>query len=88
MKKIELIETELGKVPVIITKAIESGEIYYIGTILGENNIFIQSKTEAFCVDQLKKAFELNMHFWVRYELSEIGLSYEGKVRKDWYNEW
>ncbi len=88
MKNVKLIETELGFVPVIIEKVEQNDEIYYNGTILGEHSIFIQAKTEAFCMDQLKKAFECTMHFWVRHELSEIRLNYEGKVSKNWYNEW
>ena len=88
MRQVRLIETEIGNVPVIIATVKYGGETYYNGTILGENNIFIQSKTEAFCLDQLKKAFELSMHFWVRHEISDLKLSYEGKVSKQWYNEW
>ena len=88
MKHVKLIETELGKIPVVITKVKTEGESYYNGKVLGENNIFIQTKTEAFCIDQLRKAFELSMHFWVRHQFSELGLIYEGKVSKQWYNEW
>ena len=88
MKRIELIDTELGKLPIVMEKAKENGEIYYNGTILGENSIFIQAKTEVFCIDQLRKAFECSMHFWVRHELSDIHLNYDGKVSKNWYNEW
>jgi len=84
MKHVKLIDTEIGKVPVVIEKK----DNYYNGTILSENNIFIQAKTEAFCIDQLRKAFECSMHFWVRFELSEINLTYEGKISKNWYNEW
>ena len=88
MAIVKLINTEVGMIPVVIDKITHEGEIYHNGTILGENNVFIQAKTEAFCLDQLKKAYELSMHFWIRGELSEIGLSYEGKVSKNWYNEW
>ena len=87
MKNIKVIYTEIGQVPVIIGSINENGEQYYNGTIMGENNIYIQTKTIATCLDQLKKAFELSLHFWVRFELSEIGLVYEGKVKKNWYNE-
>lgn len=89
MKKVILIDTEIGKVPALITgKRNAEGEDYYTGTILGEHSIFIEAKTEAFCIDQLQKAFELLMHFWVRSEFAEINLSYETKVSKNWYNEW
>jgi arginine repressor len=87
MKKVILIDTELGNVPVIINKVSENNEILFNGTILGENNIFIQARTEEFCIDQLRKSFECAMHFWIRYELVEIGLIYEGKINKNWYNE-
>ncbi len=89
MAIVKLIETELGNIPVVLDKIKHEGVEYYNGTILGERNIFIQAKTEAFCLDQqLKKAFELSMHFWVRNEFSDLKLSYEGKVSKQWYNEW
>jgi len=86
MKEIKIIDTEIGKVPVVINTREEHGMIYYEGTILTESNIFIQAETEEFCLQQLKKAFELSMHFWVRYELADLSLSYEGKVNKNWYN--
>ncbi len=88
MRRVKLIETEIGNVPVVIATVKYNGNTYYNGTILGENNIFIQAKTEAFCLDQLKKAFELSMHFWVRHEFSDLKLNYEGKMSKNWYNEW
>lgn len=88
MKKVELIDTEIGKVPIVISKVKQHGEINYNGRIIGENNIFIQTRTEAFCIDQLKKAFELSIHFWLRNELFDIQLKYEGKISKNWYNEW
>jgi hypothetical protein len=87
MRTIKVIYTELGQIPVIITPVKENSEEYYNGIILGENSIFIQAKSIAKCLEQLKKAFELSMHFWVRFELSDIGLTYEGKVKKDWYNK-
>jgi hypothetical protein len=86
MKNVKVIYTEIGQVPVLIDVIKESGTTYYNGTVLGEHTIFIQAQTMAYCLDQLKKAFELSLHFWIRYELSEIGLTYEGKVKKDWYN--
>jgi hypothetical protein len=88
MAEIKLIDTEIGRIPVVIRKIKQEGESYYTGMVLGENNIFIQTKTEAFCIDQLRKAFELSMHFWVRHEISDLKLKYEGKVSKQWYNEW
>ena len=86
MKKVKVIYTEVGVIPVLIETTKESGDTYYNGTILGEHNIFIQAKTMAYCLDQLKKAFELSLHFWVRLELTELQLSFEGKVQKNWYN--
>ena len=58
MKHVKVIYTEIGTIPVVINETTVNGEEYFNGTILGENNIFIQSKTEYFCLDQLKKAFE------------------------------
>ena len=86
MRTVKVIHTEIGEIFVIITPVTENGEDYYNGTILGENNNFIQAKSIVKCLEQLKKAFEISIHFWVRYELSEVGLTYEGKVKKDWYN--
>ena len=88
MKKVKVIHTELGEVPVIVAPVAEKGgDIHYNGTILGQNNIFIQTKSIATCLEQLKKAFELSMHFWLRQELHDLHLEYEGKIKKDWYNE-
>ena len=86
MKKVKVIYTEVGIIPVLIEITKENGDTYYNGTILGEHNIFIQAKTMAYCLDQLKKAFELSLHFWVRLELTELQLNFEGKVQKSWYN--
>lgn len=88
MKEVRIIETELGGVPVTLEKVKDNGEEFFLGEILGEKNIFIQTKTEAFCLNQLKKAFECSMHFWVRNQISNLKLNYEGKISKDWYNEW
>jgi len=86
MKELKLINTEIGRIPVLIQKIEDNDKTYYEGSVLSEYNIFIQAETEEFCLEQLKKAFELSMHFWVRYELADLGLSYEGKVNKNWYN--
>jgi len=88
MKQVKLLNTEIGFVPVVLEEKEENGEKFVNGTVLGENSIFIQAKTEAFCMDQLRKAFECLMHFWVRSEFSDINLTYESKVSKNWYNEW
>ena len=86
MKK-KVIYTDIGIIPVMIDVIEMSGDTYYNGRIIGEHNIFIQAKTMAYCLDQLKKAFELSLHFWVRLELTELHLNYDGKVQKSWYNE-
>ena len=88
MKEVRIIYTEIGGVPVTIEQVVRDGKTLYEGKVLGENSIFIQSETEEHCLDQLKKSFELSMHFWVRFEIGDIpGVSYEGKVKKNWFNE-
>ncbi len=87
MKEVRIILTEVGKVPVTIEKVIKDGIVHYEGKIMGENNIFIETETEDYCLDQLRKAFELSMHFWLRFELNDLHLNYMGGVKKDWYNE-
>ena len=75
MKELEIIETELGRVPVIINEVIEKGELRYDGRMLFEDvKIFIQTPTKESCLEGLKNAFEIQMHFWLYKELFPINI--------------
>jgi len=70
LNNVELIDTELGKIPVIVNDFIEKGEIRYDGRMIDEDmRIFIQTPTKESCLEGLKNAFEIQMHFWLHKEL-------------------
>ena len=82
MRKFILKNTEYGKIPIVITPAMGSfdgfeGYYKFHGQILDEDNIMIFEMTEEKCIDELVKAFEIKMHFWVRANLAELHLEYE-----------
>lgn len=77
LNNIELIDTELGKVPVIINQVLEKGEIRYEGRLLdNEIKVFIQTPTFESCKMGLTNAFELQMHFWLYKELTPINIGF------------
>jgi len=77
MKELEIIYTELGRVPVIITEVIEDGEIRYDGRMFyNDMKIFIQTPTKESCLMGLKNAFEIQMHFWLYKELLPMNIEF------------
>lgn len=78
LHNVELIYTELGKVPVIVDEIIVKGEISYDGRLLDNDDIkiFIQTPTKESCMTGLKNAFELQMHFWLYKELIPLNIDY------------
>lgn len=66
MNNLELITTEIGKIPVIVN---ENNGIF-IGKLLYEDiNIHIESPTKESCLIGLKNAFEIHMSFWLNQQL-------------------
>lgn len=77
LNNVELIETELGKIPVIVNEIVERGEIRYDGRMIDNDmKIFIQTPTKESCLDGLKNAFEVQMHFWLYKELMPIDIAF------------
>ena len=75
LNNVELIDTELGKIPVIVNDFIEKGEIRYDGRMIDNDmKIFIQTPTKESCLEGLKNAFEIQMHFWLYRELLLIDI--------------
>ena len=75
LNNLELIDTELGKVPVIINETIENGVLRYDGRMMDEEiKVFIQTPTKESCLEGLKNAFELQMHFWLYKQLVNINI--------------
>ena len=82
MKQILLMDTEAGKVPIlVINKIVNDCEIFE-GKILDSNSIHIQSLSLSGCISELKKAFELELHFWVRNQLLSENIIYEQSINK------
>jgi hypothetical protein len=77
LNNLEQIETEIGKVLVIVNEVIENGELRYDGRIFDENmKIFIQTPTKESCLEGLKNAFELQIHFWLYKELLPMNIEF------------
>lgn len=77
LNNLELIETEIGNIPVIISEVIENGEKRYDGRMLdNEMKIFIQTPTKESCLNGLKNAFELQMYFWLSRELKPLNITF------------
>ena len=80
MKELEIIKTEIGNVPVIVNEVIENGELRYDGRILyNDMKIFIQTPTRESCLEGLKNAFEIQMHFWLYKELLPINIEFRNE---------
>lgn len=80
MDNLELMDTELGLVPVIINEVIENGEKRFDGRMLYDDiNILIQSPTKETCLSGLKNAFEIQMHFWLYKELMPINIDFRNE---------
>lgn len=77
LNNIELIDTELGKIPVIINRVEENGEVRFDGSMLDEDiKILIQTPTMETCKIGLTNAFEIQMHFWLYKELVPINIDF------------
>ena len=77
MNNIEIIETELGKIPVIINEVIENGELRYDGRMVHDDiKIYIQTPTKESCLAGLKNGFEIQMQFWLYKELFPIKIDF------------
>jgi hypothetical protein len=75
MNNLEIIDTELGRIPVIINEVIEDGELRYDGRMLYDDiKISIQTPTKESCLAGLKNGFEIQMHFWLYKELFPINI--------------
>ncbi len=71
MKDLRIIETELGKIYVII----DSINNQYEGKLFDSDmNINIITPTLDSCLEGLKNAFEIQMHFWLYKELLPINI--------------
>jgi len=77
MKQILLMCTEIGEIPILICDRVEKDVTIYTGTILNNNSIHIQSLSKENCIIELKKAFELQAHFWLRNQLLDLNITYE-----------
>lgn len=80
MNNLEIIDTELGKIPVLVTEVIENGEIRYDGRMLDDNmKILIQTPTKETCLKGLANAFEIQMHFWLYNQLLPINIGFRNE---------
>ena len=83
MREILLMGTEIGRVPIVITDKRVKGVSVFEGKILDSNSIHIQSLTLENCIIELKKAFELQIHFWLRNQMTDLNIAYEGTNKKN-----
>ena len=70
MNEIVLINTELGKVPVVICNKTNK----FHGYILWNKKIKVDSPTKKSCLYGLQKAFEFHIYTWLKLELSDLNL--------------
>lgn len=72
MKELHLIETNGGKVLATIHKSRVNG--YYVGTM---DDITISCESESQCLELMKKAYEIHLDSWLKYQLINTGVSCE-----------
>lgn len=77
MKDVLLMGTEIGKVPIVVSDRVVKGVRVFEGKILDSNTIHIQSLSKENCIIELKKAFEIQIHFWFRNQITDINITYE-----------
>lgn len=82
MREVLLMGTEIGRVPIVITDKKVKGVSIFEGKILNSNAIHIQSLSKENCIIELKKAFELQIHFWLRNQITDLNIAYEGTNNK------
>jgi hypothetical protein len=71
LNNVEIIDTEIGKIPVIVNEDIENNT-FKGSMIYSDVNIIIQTPTKESCLTGLKNAFEIHIHFWVCKQLNSI----------------
>lgn len=70
LKMVELIETEIGKMPVIINKQVVNDNVRYCGKIISDDfDISVESITKKDCLEELKVKFDLELFFWLTNQL-------------------
>ena len=82
MREVLLMSTDIGRVPIVICDRKVKGADVFTGTILNSNSIHIQSLTKENCITELKRAFEVQTHFWLRNQLLDLNISYEPTTDK------
>lgn len=82
MKDVLLMGSEIGRVPIVINDRIVRGIRIFEGKILDSNTIHIQSLSKENCIIELKKAFELQIHFWLRNQITDTNIIYDTTTNK------
>lgn len=75
--------TDIGRVPIVICDKVDKGVSIFTGTILNSNAIHIQALSKENCIIELKKAFELQTHFWLRNQLLDLNITYEASNKSN-----
>ena len=71
LNNVELINTEIGKIPVIVNEVITEGNSIFKGKMIySEMHIFIETSTKKSCLIGLTNLFELHMDIWLEKQLS------------------
>lgn len=70
MLEIELVNTELGSIAIVIKKQITNDSLVYCGSLLNnEHSIYIEAYDRETCLNKVVDAFDIAMLFWVKSQL-------------------
>lgn len=73
LNNVELIETDIGKIPVIINEVVKNGNVIYQGkSLYSEINILIETPTKESCMIGMCNAFDLYITLWLENQLMSI----------------
>lgn len=73
LNNVELIETDIGKIPVIINEVVKNGNVIYQGkSLYSEINILIETPTKESCMIGMSNAFDLYVTLWLENQLMSI----------------
>lgn len=70
LNNVELVETEIGKVPVIINEIVKDGKVVFYGkSLYPDIKIYIETPTKESCMIGMANAFDLLMTIWLEKQL-------------------
>lgn len=77
LNNLEIIDTEVGKIPVIVNEVVKDNEVTYNGKLLyGDMKISIITPTKKSCLEGLKNSFEVKLFFWLSNQIKSLGIKF------------